>query len=105
HRRTEAVDTRRAAESGGSNGSDGLGVLDAAAIEKVQKEAWPEATNADELHDALMLLGLMTPEEVARTVSIQHEANGATAQPDHIVALEELVSSRRATQLRFRGRT
>src|SRR4029079_8683122 len=63
-RRTQAVYTRRASER---NGSDGLGVLDAAAIEKVQKEAWPEATNADELHDALMLLGMMTTEEVQRT--------------------------------------
>jgi len=33
----------------------------------VQNEAWPEATNADELHDALMLLGMMTPEEVQQT--------------------------------------
>jgi ATP-dependent helicase Lhr and Lhr-like helicase len=66
-RRTQAVYTRRASESGGSRSSDGLGVLDAAAIEKVEKEAWPEATNADELHDALMLLGVMTPEEVQRT--------------------------------------
>ena len=49
-RRTQAVYTRRASER---NGSDGLGVLDAAAIERVEKEAWPEATNADELHDAL----------------------------------------------------
>jgi ATP-dependent Lhr-like helicase len=71
----------------------------------VQNEAWPEATNADELHDALMLLGLVTPEEVARTVSIQHEANGTSPQPDQIKALEGLVSSRRATQLRFRGKT
>ncbi|HEU5247788.1 MAG TPA: helicase-related protein, partial [Candidatus Udaeobacter sp.] len=56
-RRTQAVYTRRASER---NGSDTLGVLDAPAIEKVQNEAWPEATNADELHDALMLLGVMT---------------------------------------------
>ena len=27
---------------------------------KCEREAWPEATNADELHDALMLLGVMT---------------------------------------------
>jgi ATP-dependent Lhr-like helicase len=101
-RRTQAVYTRRASER---NGSDGLGVLDAAAIEKVQKEAWPEATNADELHDALMLLGLMTPEEVKRTLSVPHGVNGAAPQPHHISALEELVSSRRATQLRFGGKT
>src|SRR6266508_652820 len=66
-RRTQAVYTRRASER---NGSDGLGVLDAAAIEKVQKEAWPEATNADELHDALMLLGVMTEKEVQRTSDV-----------------------------------
>src|SRR2546423_10861095 len=64
-RRTQAVYTRRASDR---NGNDGLGILDAAAIEKVQKEAWPQATNADELHDALMLLGVMTPEEVQRTL-------------------------------------
>ena len=97
-RRTQAVYTRRASER---NGNDGLGVLDAAAIDRVQKEAWPDATNADELHDALMLVGLMTPEEVARTISIQHETNGAAA--DHL--LEELVASNRATRLQFEGKT
>jgi ATP-dependent Lhr-like helicase len=63
-RRTQAVYTRRASEK---NGSDGLGILDAAAIEKVRNEAWPAATNADELHDALMLVGVMTKEEILRT--------------------------------------
>src|SRR6266481_3669881 len=62
-RRTQAVYTRRASDR---NGSDGLGVLDAAAIEKVKTEAWPEATNPDELHDALMLIGAMPPEEIQR---------------------------------------
>src|SRR5205814_4060964 len=65
-RRTQAVYTRRASER---NASGGLGVLDAAAIKKVEKEAWPEATNADELHDALMLLGVMMTDEVQRTES------------------------------------
>jgi len=95
-RRTQAVYTRRASER---NGSDGLGVLDAAAIEKVQKEAWPEATNADELHDALMLLGVMTEEEVA--VSTHHDGNGASAE--HL--LKELIASNRATKVRFGERT
>ena len=95
-RRTQAVYTRRASER---NGNDGLGALDVAAIEKVQKEAWPEATNADELHDALMLLGLLTEEETA--VSIHHEGNGAAAE--HLV--KELVASNRATQFRFGEKT
>src|SRR5213075_3262780 len=63
-RRTQAVYTRRASER---NGSDGLGVLDSAAIEKVKTEAWPEATRPDELHDALMLIGIMTRDELQRT--------------------------------------
>ena len=91
-RRTQAVYTRRASER---NGSDGLGILDAAAIEKVQREAWPEATNADELHDALMLLVAMTPAEAAS--SIRHEGNGAAAE--HL--WKELIGSNRATKLRF----
>jgi ATP-dependent helicase Lhr and Lhr-like helicase len=95
-RRTQAVYTRRASER---NGSDGLGILDAAAIEKVRREAWPEATNVDELHDTLMLLGVMTEEEAA--ISIHHEGNGAAAE--HL--LKELVSSNRATRLRFGEKT
>ena len=95
-RRTQAVYTRRASER---NGSEGLGVLDAAAIEKVQKEAWPEVTNADELHDAFMLLGVMTEEEVA--VSTHHDGNGASAE--HL--LKELIVSNRATKVRFAEKT
>src|SRR5205823_1573240 len=96
-RRTQAVYTRRASER---NGSDGLGVLDAAAIKKVEKEAWPEATNADELHDALMLLGVMMPEEVQRTVSTPGNANGEGAE--QFLAL--LVTENRATRLLLPGK-
>ncbi len=91
-RRTQAVYTRRASDR---NGSEGLGVLDAAAIEKVQKEAWPEATNTDELHDALMLLGVMTEEEVA--LCTRHDGNGASAE--HL--LKQLPAANRATKLRL----
>src|SRR5205085_9269561 len=90
-RRTQAVYTRRASER---SGSDGLGILDATAIAKVENEAWPEATNADELHDALMLLAVMTGDEVQRTV--HHEANGSGAEQ----LLNELAAAKRATQLR-----
>jgi ATP-dependent helicase Lhr and Lhr-like helicase len=95
-RRTQAVYTRRASER---NGSDGLGILDAAAIEKVRREAWPEATNADELHDTLMLLGVMTEEEAA--ISVHYGGNGAAAE--HL--LKELAASNRATRFRFAERT
>src|SRR5258707_3775476 len=53
-RRTQAVYTRR---SGEVSGEPRLGILEAAAIEKVSAEARPRATNADELHEALLLAG------------------------------------------------
>src|SRR6476659_1683029 len=84
-RRTQAGYTRRASER---NGSDGLGVLDFAAIEKVQTEAWPRATNADELHDALMLIGVMTPGEIHRS---------AAENADQFVAT--LIAENRATRV------
>ena len=90
-RRTQAVYTRRASER---NGSDGLGILDAGAIEKVEKEAWPQATNADELHDALMLLAVVTRDEVERTIG------GDSTGPGADQLLNELVTSKRATRLR-----
>jgi ATP-dependent Lhr-like helicase len=93
-RRTQAVYTRRASER---NGSDGLGILDATAIEKARREAWPDATNADELHDALMLLGVMTEEETRRTATIHTEENGAAAEQ----LVRDLVSAGRATRLTF----
>jgi len=62
-RRTQAVYTRRASES---SGHEGLGILDADAIEKVCEEAWPRATSADELHEALLLMGAMTCEDIRR---------------------------------------
>src|SRR2546427_2645836 len=62
-RRTQAVHTRRASES---SASDGLGILDAAAIEKVCAEAWPRAQNADELHGALLFGGALRGQEVRR---------------------------------------
>ena len=62
-RRTQAVHTRRAGELSAQNG---LGILDAAAIERVVEEAWPPAANADELHEVLLQLGVMTDGELKR---------------------------------------
>ena len=54
-RRTQAVMARRwlAPEEAAD-----LGRLDPEAIARVRDEAWPDAANADELHDALVWLGL-----------------------------------------------
>jgi ATP-dependent Lhr-like helicase len=59
-RRTLAVMNRRFLDA--ETAAD-LGRLDVAAIERVREEAWQQAENADELHDALMQLGFMTAHE------------------------------------------
>jgi ATP-dependent Lhr-like helicase len=59
-RRTQAVQTRRWLDM---EGAAELAVLDAAAIERVRAEAWPEPQDADELHDALVTLGFLTAAE------------------------------------------
>ena len=56
-RRTLAVMNRRFLDA--ETAAD-LGKLDQAAIDRVREEAWPQAENADELHDALMQLGFIT---------------------------------------------
>ncbi|HUP02184.1 MAG TPA: helicase-related protein [Gemmatimonadota bacterium] len=61
-RRTLAVQTRRNYDY---RSADDLGTLDLRAIERVREEAWPEPENADEVHEALAWLGLVTAEEAA----------------------------------------
>ncbi len=62
-RRTQAVNSRR--WQAPDNAED-LGQLDAGAIDAVRAEAWPEARDADELHAALLGVGLITADEAAR---------------------------------------
>jgi len=50
-----------------------LGRLDEAAIAKVRQEAWPTVRDADELHDALLVLGFILESEVPATA---HQENG-----------------------------
>jgi ATP-dependent helicase Lhr and Lhr-like helicase len=59
-RRTQAVMARRwlAPEAAAD-----IGRLDPEAIQRVRGEAWPDAANADELHDALVWLGFLTAGE------------------------------------------
>ena len=53
-RRTQAVAARRWLDP---RAAAEFGRLDPLAIATVRAEAWPAVENADELHDALMLLG------------------------------------------------
>ncbi|HKQ61499.1 MAG TPA: DEAD/DEAH box helicase [Candidatus Polarisedimenticolaceae bacterium] len=62
-RRTQAVHARRWLDA--ETAAD-LGRLDAEAIARVRREAWPEADSTDELHDALVTLGFLTREEGTR---------------------------------------
>jgi ATP-dependent helicase Lhr and Lhr-like helicase len=60
-RRTQAVMARRWIDAAAA--AD-LGRLDGQAIERVRDEAWPDATTADELCDALSWLTFLTDDEV-----------------------------------------
>jgi ATP-dependent Lhr-like helicase len=85
-RRTLAVQSRRFI---GISEAAELGRLDRAAIDRVCDEAWPTVGTADELHDALMLMGFMTTAE----------GNGVGRHRDASAnRFEELVAAGRATE-------
>ena len=93
-----------------------LGTLDPTAVSRVRHEAWPQARDADELHDALLLHGFLTETEGRRgdlepfdvaAADAMEEANGqadtsaeqaagASGWLDHF---DDLVAQRRATRL------
>lgn len=62
-RRTRAVYTRRSSDPAGEGA---LGALDPAAIDRVRDEAWPQPQDADELHETLLLLVVVSQEEIER---------------------------------------
>jgi ATP-dependent Lhr-like helicase len=61
-RRTQAVLNRRWTDP---SSTDDLGALDAAAIGSVRDEAWPQARNTDEMHEALTGLACITQAEAS----------------------------------------
>ena len=83
-RRTQAVLARRWSDPPES--TDDLGALDPEAIAAVGAEAWPEARNSDELHEALTALGCIAEAEAA-------------GQPHWLQWLAELARAGRATRL------
>ncbi len=86
-RRTQAVLNRRWTDPASA---DDLGALDAAAIDSVRDEAWPQARNADEMHEALTGLACITEAEA-------HHNEGWSAW------LASLAESGRATRLKTAG--
>ena len=61
-RRSRAVALRRALPDDPGD----LGALDAAAVDRAARDAWPIVRDADELHDALLTLGLLPQEDEGR---------------------------------------
>lgn len=59
-RRTQAVLSRRWTDP---ESADDLGALDPDAIRAVSEEAWPQPRNPDEMHEALMTLGVVATAE------------------------------------------
>jgi ATP-dependent Lhr-like helicase len=92
-RRTLAVQQRRFLDP---QDAAGIGRLDPAAIERVRREAWPEAQSPDELHDALVVLGFLTEAEGERGPLSQRHDSLAHGWPD---LLEALQRDRRASVL------
>ncbi len=82
-RRTRAVVSRRWLDA--ESAAD-IGRLDPEAIGRVRQEAWPEAESADELHDALCWLGVLSAQEIQR-------------QPGWAALLAELVREGRVTRV------
>jgi len=89
-RRTQAVYTRRTLEA---STADDLGRLDVAAIERVHQEAWPQPGTADEIHDTLLWLGVISEDEAK-----QHSAQNAPAT-NWVVFLDSLAGANRAGRL------
>ncbi|HXE83505.1 MAG TPA: crosslink repair DNA glycosylase YcaQ family protein, partial [Gemmatimonadales bacterium] len=63
-RRTQAVITRRGLDV---KTAEEFGKLDQAAIDLVREQAWPDPENADELHDALLVIGAVPKVEGGKT--------------------------------------
>jgi len=83
-RRTQAVITRRGLDV---KTAEEFGKLDQAAIDRVKEEAWPDVGSADELHDALLVMGAIP------------NAEGGTRNAERQEYFEELVRAGRAGTL------
>lgn len=95
-RRTQAVQSRRWLDP--ASASD-LGALDPQAILRVRDEAWPDPTNVEELHDALLVLGVASPMELAGS---GNESLRADSPPD-ARWVQELAAAGRALSVSIDG--
>jgi len=77
--------------------------LDVAAIARVREEAWPWVRSADELHDALMLMGFMSWAEVHGRLANANSSEELEMEADLSLFLAELIKQQRATEVRHNG--
>ena len=70
-RRSRAVALRRALPEDPTD----LARLDADAIERAAQDAWPLVRDADELHDALLTLGILPVDDLAKTSALGQGAH------------------------------
>ena len=89
-RRSRAVALRRALPEDTRD----LGQLDAAALESAARDAWPVVRDADELHDALLTLGVLPEQDIGRGANAV-EANRWPAW------FQRLVEDGRAVRARY----
>ena len=90
-RRSRAVALRRALP----DDSRDLGSLDRAAIERAAQDAWPTVRDSDELHDAMLTLGLLSEDDVGSGLfAVERQSLESW--------FEELVRDGRAVRSRYR---
>ncbi len=99
-RRTQAVQSRRWSDP---ECADDLGALDPEAIAAVRAEAWPEARDADEMHEALSGLGCIRLDEAAANLGwellLGRLAKAGRATRLRTAAVELWVAAERLAQL------
>ncbi len=92
-RRARAVSLRRTDPSLAS----GLGSLDAEAVAEVRRQAWPQARDRDEVHDAL--LSLVVVPETKTSAWEQGQSNDQTENKQD--PINELTAERRIVRMHF----
>jgi ATP-dependent helicase Lhr and Lhr-like helicase len=113
-RRARAVSLRRL----DPDLAGGVGALDQAAIDEVRRQAWPDVRDADELHDALLSLGVLpcrgeafptasaTPLPTASEMRVCHGAEASGEMPRPYATpweafANQLINDCRATRARW----
>lgn len=79
-----------------------LGRLNPEAVAQIQQDAWPQASNSDELHDAIVMMGFITEQEITQATHFPT----APANPRNWSALiDDLLQQGRITQVTQNNQT